>query len=50
MEGRELPTFVMFEIGKDGWQGMTAFTPDNLRYLNCQRRDTLASPRRQAKK
>ena len=40
--GRETPTMVAFDVGDQGWTGVTAFTPRSLNYLERQRGGTLA--------
>lgn len=38
VQGRDVPLFTVFEVGKDGWTGVTAFTPDKAAHLEKQRR------------
>jgi hypothetical protein len=42
LQGSDTPAFVMFQWGRDGWSGITAFGPDTQRYLERQRRGILA--------
>lgn len=36
------PAFVLFDVGKEGWRGATAFAPDRVNYLENQHGGTLA--------
>lgn len=42
IDGETKPLLASFEIGRDGWEGVTAFPPDEAAYLDKQRRGTLA--------
>lgn len=40
--GREVPVFMLFDVAKDGWVGVTGFGADRESYILNQRRGTLA--------
>jgi len=42
IEGREVPVFMLFDVAKDGWVGVTGFNPERTNYLMNQRQGTLA--------
>ena len=42
INGQDKPLLVAFEVGKDGWTGITAFGPEKTAYLDRQRIGTLA--------
>ena len=41
IEGDDVDTFVLFDVSKDSWMGVTAFTPERRRYVLDQRGGTL---------
>ena len=42
IEGESAPVMALFDVGKDGWRGVTAFRADRVSYLENQRGGTLA--------
>ncbi len=42
IEGQAMPQLAVFEVGRDGWTGVTGFGPDDLDYLERQRTGHLA--------
>ncbi len=42
VEGRKVDAITVFEVGRDGWSGVTAFPADREAYLRRQRGGTLA--------
>ena len=41
VDGEDTPAFAVFDTGKDGWSGITAFQPDKENYLKKQRAGAL---------
>lgn len=41
VDGRAVPGFVLFDTGKDGWTGVTAFSPRKEAYIDRQRKGAL---------
>lgn len=42
VDGQSAPAFVLFDIGRDGWNGVTGFQPKREGYLDKERQGTLA--------
>lgn len=42
VEGRNTPAVAVFDVGEEGWQGVTAFTAADVKYQMGQRRGVLA--------